>query len=83
MNKSCITVVKKDGSTEEMEIIASFKLNESGKNCLVYRSNSNEYYAASYDNLSDGMDLNTDFSDYEKEQIERVFETLYGGDNNE
>ena len=83
MNKSCITVVKKDGSTEEMEIIASFKLNESGKNCLIYRSNSNEYYAASYDNLSDGMDLNTDFSDYEKEQIERVFETLYGGDNNE
>ena len=63
MNKSYITVVKEDGSTEEMELITSFRLNDSGKNCLIYRSNSDEYYAASYDELNDEIDLNTNFTD--------------------
>ena len=83
MNKSYITVVKEDGSTEEMELITSFRLNDSGKNCLIYRSNSDEYYAASYDELNDEIDLNTNFTDNEKDQIVKVFDTLYGRDNNE
>ena len=83
MDKSYITVVKDDGSTEEMEIITNFKLNSTGKNCLIYRSNNDEYFAASYDELKDETDLNTNFTDEEKEQIVKVFDTLYGGDNNE
>jgi uncharacterized protein YrzB (UPF0473 family) len=83
MDKAYITIEKEDGTEEQMEIVSAFTLNESGKNCLIYRSNSNEYFAASYDQLNDEIDLNTDFTNYEKEQIEQVFNTLYGGDNNE
>ena len=54
MNKDYITITKADGSTELMEVVATFKLEETSKDCIIYKSISDEkYYAASYDADSD------------------------------
>lgn len=80
MEKVYITVEKDDGSSEEMEVILAFKLEESGKDCIIYRSEiDKKYYAASYNKDSDYTDLNTDFTDKEKDQIQAIFKTLSGG----
>lgn len=84
MSKDYITVPKADGTTEQMEVVATFKLEEAAKNCIIYKSlNSEEYYAASYNDDLDYSSLNTDFSDKEKEQLNQIFKALnYGGEIN-
>ena len=80
MEKTYITVEKEDGTSEEMEVIMAFKLEESGKDCLIYKSNvDNKYYAASYNKDLDYTDLDTNFTDREKDQIQAVFNTFNGG----
>lgn len=82
MNKDFITIAKIDGSSEQMEVVATFKLEESSKNCIIYKSiNDQKYYAASYDTDLDYSNLNTDFSESEKEQLNKIFNTLnFGGE---
>lgn len=84
MDKDYITVTKLDGSLEQMEVVATFKLEETAKNCIIYKSlNDQKYYAASYNADSDYSNLNTDFSDSEKEQLNKIFNVLIsGGDLN-
>ena len=84
MSKDYITVSKADGTTEQMEVIATFKLEETAKNCIIYKSlNSEKYYAASYNDDLDYSSLNTDFTDKEKEQLNKIFKALnYGGEIN-
>ena len=84
MNKDYITITKVDGSTELMEVVATFKLEETSKNCIIYKSISDEkYYAASYDTDSDYSNLNTDFTESEKEQLNKIFNKLsHGGELN-
>ena len=80
MEKTYITVEKEDGTSEEMEVIMAFKLEESGKDCLIYKSNiDNKYYAAAYNKDLDYTDLDTNFTDREKDQIQAVFNTFNGG----
>ena len=82
MNKDFITIAKIDGSSEQMEVVATFKLEESSKNCIIYKSiNDQKYYVASYDTDLDYSNLNTDFSESEKEQLNKIFNTLnFGGE---
>ena len=84
MNKDYITVSKADGTEEQMEVVATFKLEETSKKCIIYKSlNGEDYYAASYDEKLDYSSLNTDFTDKEKEQLNQIFNTLnYGGELN-
>ena len=78
MSKDYITVAKSDGTLEQMEVVATFQLEKSFKNCIIYKNvNENKYYAASYDRDLDLSRLNTDFTDNEKEQLNHIFETLY------
>lgn len=80
MNRDFITVAKADGSLEQMEVVATFKLEESSKNCIIYKSiHDQKYYAASYDTDSDYSNLNTDFSESEKEQLNKIFNTINSG----
>ena len=84
MTKDYITISKADGTTEQMEVVATFKLEETSKNCIIYKSlNSEKYYAASYNDDLDYSSLNTDFTDKEKEQLNQIFKALnYGGEIN-
>lgn len=80
MNNDYITIAKKDGSTEEMEVVATFRLEESAKDCIIYKSNNNnKYFAASYDANSDYSKFNTNFSEKEKEQLNIIFNELKNG----
>ncbi len=81
MNKDYISVLKSDGSTEQMEVVLTFRLEESKKDCIVYKSIiDKKFYAASYDSNNDYTKLNTDFTDEEKVQINNIFESLTMGD---
>lgn len=84
MNKDYITITKKDGSTEQMEILAIFRLEETSKDCIIYKSlNENKYYAASYSGNLYYSNLNTDFTAKEKEQLNIIFKELnIGGEQN-
>ena len=80
MEKVYITVEKDDGTSEEMEVILAFKLEESGKDCIIYKSEiDKQYYAAAYNKDTDYTDLDTNFTDKEKDQIQAIFATLNGG----
>lgn len=84
MNKDYINITKNDGSTEQMEVVATFRLEDTSKDCIIYKSLlESKYYAASYENNSDYSNLNTDFTEKEKEQLNKIFEVLnYGGEKN-
>lgn len=84
MNKDFITVIKSDGSSEQMEVVLTFKLEETSKNCIIYKSiNNQNYYAASYDEDTEYSNLNTNFSDKEKEYLNEIFkELITRGENN-
>lgn len=84
MSKDYITIAKADGTSEQMEVVATFKLEESAKDCIIYKSlNGEKYYAASYSGNLDYSNLNTDFTDKEKEQLNQIFKALnYGGEIN-
>ena len=84
MNKNYITIIKNDGSKEQMEVVATFRLEDSEKDCIIYKSLlENKYYAASYEGESEYSNLNTEFTEKEKEQLNKIFETLnYGGEKN-
>lgn len=77
MDKDYISIAKSDGSIEQMEVIATFRLEDTAKDCIVYKSLlENKYYAASYESDLDYSNLNTEFTEKEKEQLNRIFETL-------
>lgn len=84
MNKNYITIIKNDGSKEQMEVVATFRLEDSEKDCIIYKSLlENKYYAASYEGESEYSNLNMEFTEKEKEQLNKIFETLnYGGEKN-
>lgn len=84
MNKDYIIITLSDGSTEKMEVVATFRLEETSKDCIIYKSiNNQKYYAASYNTDSDYSNLDTNFSESEKEQLNKIFNKLkLGGDLN-
>ena len=84
MVKDYITITKNDGSTEQMEVVATFRLEDTGKDCIIYKDlQGNKYYAASYNGDLDYSNLNTEFTENEKEQLNQIFKILnYGGEKN-
>lgn len=84
MSKDYIIITKADGTSEQMEVVATFRLEETAKDCIIYKAlNDERYYAASYNGDSDYSSLNTKFTDKEKEQLNEIFKTLnYGGEIN-
>ena len=85
-NKDYITIFNEDGTAEEMEVIATFKLEETKKACIIYKginSNDTKYFAASYDEDNEYSDLNTEFTEKEKEELNEILKTiLTRGENN-
>lgn len=82
MNKDNILIAKSDGTTEEMKVVTTFRLEESSKNIIIYKELDNDkYYAASYKEKGDSnyADLNTDFTNKEKEQLSKIFDELIRG----
>ena len=79
MIKDYIIITKADGSLEKMEIVATFRLEETSKDYIIYKSlysNDEHFYVASYDRNSNHSNLHTNFSEEEKQQINKIFETL-------
>ena len=77
--KDIIYVTNDEGVTEEMEVVITFKLEESNKNCIIYKNIKSEderYYAAQYDKNNDITTLDTNFTDIEKEQINTIFKNI-------
>lgn len=73
-------ILKKiDGTTEEVEIVMTFKLEEiSDKDYVIYKSNG-DYYGASFVVKNDITDLDTNLTFEEQEQMNEVFEKLHKG----
>ena len=77
MEDKFITITKADGTFEKMEIVAAFRLEDSGKDCIIYRGLSdNKYFAASYSGDLEYASLDTNFTDQEKEQLNHIFKVL-------
>ncbi len=80
MDKAYITIEKEDGTEEQMEIVSAFTLTESGKRCIIYKSEiDNKCYAAACEDIKEYTDLDTNFTEAEKAQIQTVFDTIYKG----
>lgn len=83
MQKDYITITKANGSLEKMEVISTFRLEESSKDCIIYKDTNEHYFAAAFDSNINYSDLNTDFTEEEKNQLNKIFEALKnGGVNN-
>ena len=70
---------KVDGSTEEIEIVMTFKLEYFNNNDYVIYKQNNEYYAAKYVEKDENTELITDLSDEEKKSVSQIFEKLHKG----
>lgn len=82
MNKDYIIITKDDGSSEKMEIVATFRLEETSKDCIIYKnlnSSDEHYYAATYDSGTNYSNLNTDFNEDEKQALNKIFEAIKNG----
>ena len=65
-----------------MEIVATFTLEETSKDCIIYKnisSTEERYYAASYERGTMYSNLNTDFSEEEKQMLNKIFVSLKNG----
>ena len=77
MSKKHIIVTKDDGTSEEMEVVLLTKLENSGKQIIFYKSSiNNEFFVSAFNKNNDDIDLNVDFTEQEKEQIQNLFDSL-------
>ena len=79
MTPKFITVNKADGSSEQMEIVSTFRLEETNKDCIIYKGADNKLYAASYTGELENAVLDTNFTDMEKEQLNNIVRELTNG----
>lgn len=80
MNKDYITITKDNGSKEQMEVVMTFRLEESNKDCIIYKDTNERYYAGYYNSDLENSELYVDFTDLEKEQLKIIFNELHEGD---
>lgn len=78
MNKDYIDIYKKDGTTEKMEVVATFDIEKYKSHYIIYKSieDKNKYYAASYTGDIKNSYLNTNLTDEEKKDILEIFNSL-------
>ncbi len=84
MDKNVISVDKEDGSSELMEVVSTFKLKSTGKNCMIYKSlETGDYFAASFEGDSINGEFNTDFTPQEVDELNKVFDELVNDEEDE
>lgn len=78
--KDYITIVDKEGKVRKMELVTTFRLELSDKDCIIYKClNDDKYYAASYTGNYNKSKLNHDFNEKEKLIINDILKTILGG----
>ncbi len=77
MDGNKLLVTKKDGSTEEMEIISLFEFKD--KKYVIYKDDKENYFGAAF---NDDDSLDTNLSDGEKEALNKMFDNINRGDKN-
>lgn len=84
MSKEYITIIKENGETKKMQVVMAFKLESTQKKYIIYKHPTKDlYYVASYDGENDYSNLSTNFTEAEKEELQKVFESVkIGGDIN-
>lgn len=71
---------KKDGTTEEVEIMMSFKLEEfNNSDYVFYKNNEGAYFAAKYIEKDGNTELITDLSENERNVLSRIFDKFKKG----
>lgn len=78
MDKMIVT--NKDGTTEEIEIVATFKILELGDSDYVIYKNDSKYFGAKYVENDNVVELNTILSQDEQKALNEVFKKLYEGE---
>lgn len=78
MDKLILTNI--DGTTLEVEIVATFKIQELGDSDYVIYKDNNKYFGARYEETNGTVDLITDLSDNEKKLLNEVFDKLCEGE---
>lgn len=74
-----MTLNKKDGTSEKVEILMTFKIDHFNDNDYVIYKNDEKYYAARYIEENGNTNLITDLSDEEKEALSTMFDKLHNG----
>ena len=73
-----MTLNKSDGTTEEVELIARFKLDKFEHDYIFYRLNDEHYAAKFIENENDTM-LITSFTKEETKALTKIYESLVKG----
>lgn len=74
-----LVLTKQDGDKEEVEIIATFNIEENDDvNYIIYK-NDVSYYAAKYIEKDNNIKLMHNLSDGEKESIIKIFDEIKNG----
>lgn len=82
--KDYITIVNEENKTIKTELVATFRLELSNKDCIIYKSlNDDKYYAASYTGDFNKAKLNHNFNEKEKLIINDILKTILGGKQND
>ncbi|HHW69509.1 MAG TPA: DUF1292 domain-containing protein [Tenericutes bacterium] len=74
-----MTLNKLDGTTEEVEIMMTFKLERFNDNDYVIYKSLDKFYAARYVENNGITNLETNLSEDEKEDLSKVFNKLREG----
>lgn len=74
-----MTLIKEDGTTEEVEIVMTFKIEKYKKNDYVIYKSNDKYFGARFVEKDGNTELNTDLSDVEKGEIAKIFMKLHEG----
>jgi len=74
-----MTLTKKDGTTEEVEIVMTFKIEKYNNNDYVIYKSQEKYYAARFIEKEGNTELITELSDEEKAGVTKIFKKLHEG----
>lgn len=75
-----MTLNKSDGSTEEIEIVMTLKLENINNNDYVIYKSKDKYFGARYLEENGNTELITDLSDIEKKSLSELFDKLNNGE---
>lgn len=74
-----MTLNKSDGTTEEVEIVMTFKLENFNNDDYVIYKNNEKFFGAKFFEKEGNTELITDLSDEEKEAVSNLFNKLHEG----
>lgn len=72
-------LTKEDGTTEEVEIVITFKLERFNNNDYVFYRIKDKYYGARFIEENGSSNLITDLSSEEKESLSEIFKKMHEG----